>query len=83
MIAPTAAPTNALRMWCDHRSIFVELPGPYITTYPLTEGGLSRALSLLKEQKYDFGGKQMLKASPQTQSEAMAESILRRMGVIK
>ncbi|MGH7239635.1 MAG: hypothetical protein ACRECH_08365 [Nitrososphaerales archaeon] len=79
-LAPTAAPINALKCWTNGRSIFVELPGPWVTSYPLTEGGLSRALSLLVTQKYDFGGGVML--NNQTPVEALAESILRRKGLI-
>ena len=45
-------PANALLIWTDGRSIYVELPSkanvpPCIITYRLSEGGLSKALSLL------------------------------------
>ena len=50
--APSAAPPNALLIWTDGRSIYVELPSkpnvpPCIITYRLSEGGLSKALALL------------------------------------
>ena len=48
--APSAAPANALLIWTDGRSIYVELPSkanvpPCIITYRLSEGGLSKALA--------------------------------------
>jgi hypothetical protein len=85
--APSAAPSNALRVWTDSRSIYVELPGragPSILTYPLSDGGLSKALSLLRTQRYDFGG--AVETSPKalsTSQSAQAESILRQRGIIR
>ncbi len=49
-------PAWAVTMWSDDHDIFVELPMtgggvPYIMRYPLTEGGLSRALEVLRIRK--------------------------------
>jgi hypothetical protein len=73
-------------MWTDGRNIYVELPGdpPHILSYPYHESGLSKALSLLKVSA-DYSGppqstRQMRKQSPR---EAQAESILRKLGMVK
>ena len=93
--APSAAPANALLIWTDGRSIYVELPSkanvpPCIITYRLSEGGLSKALSLLK-QHADTAGTPQISVSARRAKDyvgsiaqhALAESILRKRGVIK
>lgn len=58
-IAPSAAPPNALTMWTDGRRIFIELPstiGPVVLAFPLSTGGLSKALSILSEHKVEYAG---------------------------
>ena len=93
--APSAAPANALLMWTDGRSIYVELPSkpnvpPCIITYRLSEGGLSKALSLLGKHADIAGTPQVsipvrrVKDYVGTVAQhAMAESILRKKGIIK
>ena len=93
--APSAAPANALLMWTDGRSIYVELPSkpnvpPCIITYRLSEGGLSKALSLLGKHADIAGTPQVsipvrrVKDYVGTVAQhAMAESILRKRGIIK
>ena len=93
--APTAAPANALLIWTDGRSIYVELPTrdgvpPCIISYRLSEGGLSKALALLK-QHADTAGTPQISVSARRAKDyvgsiaqhALAESILRKRGVIK
>ena len=93
--APSAAPANALLMWTDGRSIYVELPSrenvpPCIITYRYSEGGLSKALSLLGKHA-DVAGTPALSVPARRQKDyvgtvaqhALAESILRKKGVIK
>ena len=93
--APSAAPANALLIWTDGRSIFVELPSrenvpPCIITYRLSEGGLSKALSLLGKHA-DIAGTPTLSVPARRQKDyvgsvaqhAMAESILRKKWIIK
>ena len=93
--SPTAAPANALLIWTDGRSIFVELPSrenvpPCIITYRLSEGGLSKALSLLGKHA-DVAGTPTLSVPARRQKDyvgtigqhALAESILRKKGIIK
>lgn len=51
-IAPTGAPAWAVICWATDNDIFIELRGvhgPYITKYPLSEAGLSKALFLMKD----------------------------------
>lgn len=92
--APTAAPVNALLMWTDGRSIFVELPTakdcpPCILTFRLSEQGLSKALDILRAHA-DYSGPPML-TTPAPRKDfvgtptqhGLAESILRKLGAIK
>jgi len=93
--SPTAAPANALLIWTDGRSIYVELPSkanvpPCIITYRLSEGGLSKALSLLGKHADIAGTPQVSVPLRQAKGyvgsvaqHALAESILRKKGVIK
>ena len=93
--SPTAAPANALLIWTDGRSIYVELPSkanvpPCIITYRLSEGGLSKALSLLGKHADIAGTPQVSVPVRQAKGyvgsvaqHALAESILRKKGVIK
>lgn len=51
-------PAYAVRMWRDDNHIYVALPMtvggiPYITRYPLSEGGLSAALEVLRKRKHE------------------------------
>lgn len=93
--APSAAPANALLMWTDGRSVYVELPTscdlpPCILTFRLSEAGLSKALSLLGKHA-DVAGTPQLSVPARRQKDyvgtvaqhAMAESILRKKGIIK
>lgn len=93
--SPTAAPANALLIWTDGRSIYVELPSkanvpPCIITYRLSEGGLSKALSLLGKHA-DIAGTPQVSVPVRRVKDyvgsvaqhALAESILRKKGVIK
>lgn len=64
-VAPSAAPPNALLVWADHRSIYVQLRyssgAPYILSFPRSEGGLSKALALLCPPPTDTGGPPLLR----------------------
>ena len=47
----TAKPPWAITAWADDNAVYVEIPspsGPYITRYPFTESGLSKALWLMR-----------------------------------
>ncbi len=53
-VASTARPVYAHYMWCDENSIYIELDGqhgPYVIAFPLNEGGLSKALSLMRDAR--------------------------------
>ena len=93
--APSAAPANALLMWTDGRSVYVELATkpnvpPVILAFRLSEGGLSKALALLGKHA-DVAGTPTLSAPVRRAKDyvgsvaqhALAESILRKKGIIK
>jgi len=49
-LSPPAAPPFALLCWTDGHDLFIELPltqgeGSYVARYPLSEGGLAKALA--------------------------------------
>lgn len=91
-LAPSFAPANALRMWSDGRTIFVELPtqahlAPVILSFKHSESGLSRALSLLA-QHADYSGAPVIvsRKTPMHGTAVqhdVAANILRRMGVVR
>lgn len=86
----TYHPPNALLMWTDGRTIFVELPStsgpPCIISYRYSDGGLSKALALLGKHA-DIAGAPISIPPPrlkkETPQQAMAQSILTKMGLIK
>jgi hypothetical protein len=93
-LAPSAAPRNALRVWCDARYIYVELPTrdilaqPHIMTYPRTGRGFSDLLSLLygsadnsSMMPENFKPDKKLVGTPIQHAQAAA--ILRQRGIIK
>jgi hypothetical protein len=52
MASASSAPPNALKFWCDARSIYVELPNkltglPYTISFHRNSAGLAQALHLL------------------------------------
>lgn len=49
-LAPSAAPTHAIRVWQEGLDLFAEIPGdpPYVMRLSLTEAGLTKALRLLR-----------------------------------
>lgn len=50
----TPAPAWAVLAWCDDTSVYIELPcldgSFHRLSFPLSEGGLSRALNLLRSR---------------------------------
>ena len=87
-LAHSAAPPNALRVWCDARWIYVEVPGktPTVLSFSRSGDGLSRALSLIYGHADNSSAMPVnyvrRKQKVDTHS-ALAESILRRQGIIK
>jgi hypothetical protein len=88
-LAPSAAPINALRMWTDGREIYVEIPGsaaigtpPYITSYPLHEGGLWRALNMLRTQSYEYAGPSMMVVPKPDKAADLVLASLRKNGAL-
>lgn len=84
-LASSAAPPSAIKVWTDGLRIFAEVGG-YITAFPLTEGGLSKVLNLLRERRVDYSGPPRLQRPHELTGtpiqHAHAEAVLRRMGVI-
>ena len=92
--APSAAPLNALLMWTDGRSVYVELKTkpklpPCSLAFRLAEGGLSTALALLCNHA-DVAGEPQVIPAPRREDyvgtiaqHSLAESILRKKGIIK
>lgn len=87
--ALSAAPPNALLLWSDGVSLFVELPspsGPYILRHALTIAGLSAALSLIRTRAYDSGTPPLSPVLPPrngTLSQHLnASAILRRIRLV-
>lgn len=78
--APSAAPPSALRMWTDSRRIYAELPGspPYVVWFYKHEGGLAKALALLRQT--ETAGPAY--PGPAAVIDSPAARILREMGVI-
>lgn len=86
-LAPTGAPTSALRMWMDHRYIYAEIPGPvpHIMSFAITEGGMTKALNILRERQ-EFSGTAPTPARKLVGTplqHAIAQKILRQKGLIR
>lgn len=97
-LAPTAAPPSALRIWCDARYIYVELPRsprsgpslpPCIMTFSRDSAGLSKALALVFGHADNSGSMpENFRAAPRKlvgtpTQHAQAEALLRQKGIIK
>lgn len=95
----TARPPHAVVMWCDRGFIYTELPAtngglPYIQKHSLTEGGLSKALAMMKDlyaKHQPLGGdyripfNPLIKADPNsftTDQRGAALAALRKLGLI-
>lgn len=55
-VAKSAAPAHAIRVWSNGLVLFAEIPGdpPYVMNLALTEAGLTKCLSLLRERAKDY-----------------------------
>jgi len=80
-------PTHALRVWAANGELFVAIPhvkgGHYITRYPFTTHGLCLVLDLLGQHRKDteYVAHDMA-IKPVDQQAAIADLMLKRMGVI-
>lgn len=93
--APSAAPASSLRIWCDARYIYAELPSSptaervCVMTFSRNSQGLAKALNLIFGHADNSGSmpenfhaaKEKLIGTP-TQ-HAQAQALLRRRGIIK
>lgn len=100
-LARSAAPPNALRMWCDNTAVYTEIPGkppsglPHVMSFALSEGGLSKALNLLRVQHRqafgpaDFAAPTSVALPSNRPSigtaiqRAHAQAVLKRLGIFK
>ncbi len=58
-LAATGRPANAISIWADNRSIYVELSGqhgPYIVPFTRDSFGLSKILELLFARTKEYSG---------------------------
>lgn len=96
-------PPDAVMMWSDHNHVYVGVPstsgGPmWVTKYPLTEGGLSKALAVLRKPEAHICGTRApeMKASPLREPKLSKDAVkfneaqrsatrelLRKRGILK
>ena len=95
----SAAPPYAVTIWVDHVNLYMEIPAkdggiPYIACYALSEGGLSKALSMMREahnKSVPLGGDYKIPFNPMIRKASInnfsadqrdaAREILRKMGI--
>ena len=85
-LADSAKPLNPLSMWTDGRWIFIELPSktlPCIIKFALHEGGLWRALNVLREHSFEFAGPSMMAPKAIDPKLAAATKLLKDRGIIR
>ena len=91
--APTAAPANAIKVWCDVRYYYAELPTKLtapacVMSFPRYGAGFQRLLSVLYGHADNSGmipenfkpGRKLIGTSIQHDT---AQAILRQRGIIK
>lgn len=101
-LAPTAKPVHAVTIWTDDRSIYIEVPTvaalgiPYVTNFPLNEGGLTKALNFLRARYEELPSRAknytappppitLKNGKPPVQTEAQRDaalSVLRKLGIV-
>ena len=98
MLDSNPIPTHALLLWCDDRNIYAAIPGtpPHITCFPRNEGGLSKALNLLRIRHEELPSASRnytmppahissKNGKPPVQNDAQrthALAVLRKMGIV-
>jgi hypothetical protein len=91
--APTAAPPSSLRVWCDSRYIYAELPTKpsapaCVMSFPRDGAGFQRLLGTLYGHADNSGlmpenfkpGRKLVGSAMQ---HDMAQAVLRRRGIIR
>jgi hypothetical protein len=96
-VAQSAAPLNAILVWCDDNNVYAEVPSlnqPAVLAFPISEGGLSKCLALLGA-RYSLEGhgetysrpvvvpKKLLADGITPLDMASASETLRRLGMLK
>lgn len=91
-LAPSAAPPHAVRFWASGSDIFAEIPAkdpaspPAVLKFPLTEGGLGKALALLCHRRTDYAGPHTIAPTmPARRDDTadLARSIMLRHGILR
>jgi hypothetical protein len=93
-LAPSGAPSSALRVWANGRDIYIEIPGkkgPYIETVNYDHRGIAHLFTILGLHRIDgdylapvpsgYGTSNFMKGD--SIDRAMADKILTQMGLIK
>ena len=95
--ASSAAPTYAIKIWADDNNLYAEVPSihsPCICKFPITEGGLAKALAVMgaKHQVEGHGepyihrpalNKKLMAAGVTQKDMDVAEAVLRKTGFLK
>lgn len=96
---PSAAPPWAVTIWADDNAVYVELPTspgnpPYVTRYPFTEAGLSKALWIMRKaytsatagrtQPANYTTHPFLTSAPATNDAVRiaAREVMRKLGML-
>jgi hypothetical protein len=96
-VAPSAAPSHAVKVWSDDLNIYAEVPSlnqPCVMAFPICEAGLSRVLTVLGAQRLKEGSGEPYLRPPVIAAKLMkdgitqkdldaAAQVLRDMGIIK
>ena len=99
-LANSAAPPYAATIWIDHMNLYMELKAvdggpPYIATYALSEGGLSKALRMMHDlhvTNTPLGGNYQIPFNPMIKKASInnfsadqreaARAVLRKLGIV-
>lgn len=91
--ATSAAPPWAVTAWLDDTAVYVEIPNragpPYVMSFALTEGGLSKALGLMRQVHRELGAKRYTKTDSVTKpfpkftegQRQSAQKVLKKLGI--
>jgi hypothetical protein len=76
--APYFRPPQSINVWCDDKFVYAELPTggsyPYIAKFPLTEGGLHKALALLQDRHLTIAHRESYRIPLNTPKQVQVKS---------
>lgn len=95
---PNPIPSHAVTLWVDDLNIYALIPGPtpHVTRYPRSEGGLTKALNLLRTRYEEVpvasrnytapqAAPRLVNGKPPVQTEtqrATALNVLKKLGIV-